>query len=124
MALGALPRPGRVLEQRLMSPKIRRWQRLSCRTSSQKTPTDLGFSVPRLYIGGEAAPEGQQGYLTMWPRWPGGTPPHGEPALWPPSGSLLVLVLLPGKIGALAFVSSNSKNISCVAFLKHKNNRK
>jgi hypothetical protein len=28
------------------------------------------------------------------------------------------------KIGTLAFVSSNSENISCVAFLKHKNSRK
>jgi hypothetical protein len=28
------------------------------------------------------------------------------------------------KIGTLAFVSSNSKNISCVTFLKHKNSRK
>jgi hypothetical protein len=28
------------------------------------------------------------------------------------------------KIGGLAFVSSNSKNISYVTFLKHKNNRK
>jgi hypothetical protein len=27
------------------------------------------------------------------------------------------------KIGILAFVSSNSENTSCVAFLKHKNNR-
>jgi hypothetical protein len=29
-----------------------------------------------------------------------------------------------GKIGTLAFVSSNSKIISCVAFLEHKNRRK
>jgi hypothetical protein len=28
-----------------------------------------------------------------------------------------------GKIGILAFVLSNSENISCVAFLKHKNSR-
>jgi hypothetical protein len=28
----------------------------------------------------------------------------------------------PGKIGILAVVLSNSENISCVAFLKHKNN--
>jgi hypothetical protein len=28
------------------------------------------------------------------------------------------------KIGGSAFVSSNSENISCVAFLKHKNSRK
>jgi hypothetical protein len=42
----------------------------------------------------------------------------------PPSGSLSVLVLRPGKIGVLVVVSSNFKNISCVAFLKHKNNKK
>jgi hypothetical protein len=47
-------------------------------------------------------------------------PPHGEAALWPLSGSLLVLVLRPGKIGVWVFVLSNSENISCVAFLKHK----
>jgi hypothetical protein len=28
------------------------------------------------------------------------------------------------KIGDLAFVSSNSENISCVTFLKHKNSKK
>jgi hypothetical protein len=28
-----------------------------------------------------------------------------------------------GKIGMLAFVSSNFENISCVAFLKHKNSK-
>ena len=28
------------------------------------------------------------------------------------------------KIGTLAFVLSNSENISCVTFLKHKNSRK
>jgi hypothetical protein len=28
------------------------------------------------------------------------------------------------KIGGSAFVSSNSENISCVTFLKHKNSRK
>jgi hypothetical protein len=34
------------------------------------------------------------------------------------------LHLVSGKIGTSAFVSSNSKNISCVTFLKHKNSRK
>jgi hypothetical protein len=43
---------------------------------------------------------------------------------WPPSGSRLVLILRPGKIKLLELVSSNSENISCVAFLKHKNSRK
>jgi hypothetical protein len=47
-------------------------------------------------------------------------PPYGEAGPWPPSGSRLVLVLRPGKIGVSELVLSNSKNISCVAFLKHK----
>jgi hypothetical protein len=40
--------------------------------------------------------------------------------LWPLSGSCSVLVLRPGKIKLLDLVSSNSENIFCVAFLKHK----
>jgi hypothetical protein len=51
-------------------------------------------------------------------------PPGGEASLWPPSGSRSVLVIRPGKIGVSELVSSNSENISCVAFLKHKNSRK
>jgi hypothetical protein len=56
--------------------------------------------------------------------WPGGT--HATP--W--FGCLLAPLRLPfglrvlsEKIGTLGFVSSNSENISCVTFLKHKNNR-
>jgi hypothetical protein len=48
-------------------------------------------------------------------------PPHGEAGPWPPFGSRSVFGPLPGKIGVLELVSSNSENISCVAFLKHKN---
>jgi hypothetical protein len=51
-------------------------------------------------------------------------PPCCVASLWPLSGSRLVLVLRPGKIGVPELVSSNSENISCVAFLKHKNSRK
>jgi hypothetical protein len=47
-------------------------------------------------------------------------PPHGEAALWPLSGSLSVHVLCPRKIGVSVFGLSNSENISCVSFLKHK----
>jgi hypothetical protein len=47
-----------------------------------------------------------------------------EGGLWHPSGSLSVFGKLQGKIRLLELVSSNSENISCVAFLKHKNNRK
>jgi hypothetical protein len=49
---------------------------------------------------------------------------HGEAGPWPLSGSRLVLVLRPGKIGVSELVSSNSENISCVAILKHKNSKK
>jgi hypothetical protein len=47
-----------------------------------------------------------------------------EGGLWPLSGSLSVFGKLSGKIRLLELVSSNSENISCVAFLKHKNSRK
>jgi hypothetical protein len=47
-----------------------------------------------------------------------------EDGLWPLSGYLSVFGKLPGKIRILELVSSNSENISCVAFLKHKNRRK
>jgi hypothetical protein len=51
MAPGALPRPGRVPEQRLLFPKIHRRRWRSCGTILEKSSTPLGFSVPRLYIG-------------------------------------------------------------------------
>jgi hypothetical protein len=47
-----------------------------------------------------------------------------RPASGPPSGSRSVFILCPGKIGVSKLVSSNSENISCVAFLKHKYSRK
>jgi hypothetical protein len=64
MAPGALPHPGRVPEQRLLSPKIRRWRRWSCGIVLEISPTPLGFSVPRLYIGEGASSGGCQGLLT------------------------------------------------------------
>jgi hypothetical protein len=39
---------------------------------------------------------------------------------WTPSRSRSVFDTLPGKIRLLELISSNSENISCVAFLKHK----
>jgi hypothetical protein len=65
MALGALPHPGRVPEQRLLSPEICLRRRRRCGTVLGKTPTVLGFSVRRLFIGREAASEGHQGGLTI-----------------------------------------------------------
>jgi hypothetical protein len=57
MALGALLRPGRVPEQRLLSPEIGpRWRR-RCGTLLGETPNDLGFSRQRLLIGERAMSE-------------------------------------------------------------------
>jgi hypothetical protein len=70
MAPGALPRPGRVPEQRLLSPKIHR-RRRNCGTLSGNLPTPLGFSVPRLYIGEGASSGGNQGLLTLGGRGQG-----------------------------------------------------
>jgi hypothetical protein len=87
-------------------------------------PILLGFSIGRLFIGGEAASGATRatsplgGAARGWP-----VPPYGVAALWLPSVSRSVFVLRPGKIGVLAFVSSNFENISCVAFLKDKNSR-
>jgi hypothetical protein len=60
-----------VPEQRLLSPKIRRWWRRSCRTVLGKTPIPLGFSVGRLLIGEGASSEVDQGGLTMGGRGQG-----------------------------------------------------
>jgi hypothetical protein len=67
MAPGALPRPGRVPEQRLLSPEIRRWRRRNYGTLSGKLPTLLGFSVPRLLIGEGAMSGGGPGAHTWAP---------------------------------------------------------
>jgi hypothetical protein len=57
--------------------------------------------------------------------WPGARPRHPMVRLAPsPPPSLLWTLSRVGKIGTSAFVSSNSDNISCIAFLKHKNSRK
>jgi hypothetical protein len=64
MAPGALPRSGRVPEQRLLSPEIRRrWQR-SCGTLLEISLIVLGFSFEGLFIGGRAASGGYQGHVT------------------------------------------------------------
>jgi hypothetical protein len=85
----------------------------------------LGFSIGRLLMA--------KGHHQRWTRvaspWVGvargwAMPPCGVASLWPLSGSRLVLVLRPGKIGVSKLVSSNSENISYVAFLKYKNNKK
>jgi hypothetical protein len=65
MASGALPHPGRVPEQRLLSPEICRRRRRSCETLLEILPTLLGIFIPRLYIGEGASSGDCQGALTM-----------------------------------------------------------
>jgi hypothetical protein len=83
MAPRAIPRPGRVPEQRLLSLEISLRRRRCCRTLSGKTPIDIGFSCRTLYIGGGAMSEGTRGAHTMWWRgqWGG-----RHPMVWPPPG--------------------------------------
>jgi hypothetical protein len=85
----------------------------------------LGFSRRGEYIGGRAVLGGGPGGLTPW--WCGqglgrATLGCGQPLA--PLRLIFGLRDASRKIGGLAFVSSNSENISCVAFLKHKNSRK
>jgi hypothetical protein len=78
MAPGALPHPGRVPEQRLLSPKIGlRWRRRS-RTVLGKSPILLGFSVGRLLIGEGASSGVDQSGLTVGGRGQG----LGRAPLW------------------------------------------
>jgi hypothetical protein len=124
-APGAIPCPGRVPEQRLLSPEIGlRWRR-HCGNFLGETPIHLGFSLRRLFIRGGAMSEGTQVPHTIGWRSQGCT----RATRW--CGHFLALPrlcfglrLMSGKIGTSGFVSSNSQNISCVTFLKHKNNRK
>jgi hypothetical protein len=58
-----------VPEQGLLSPEIRRQRQRSYGTVLEISPTPLGFSVPRLYIGEGASSGGSQGLLT--PGWRG-----------------------------------------------------
>jgi hypothetical protein len=92
---------------------------------SWKIDQALGFSHRGEYIGGRAASEGGPGGPTTWWRGLGlarATPWCGWPLV--PLRLSFGLRLASGKIGISAFVLSNSENISCVAFLKHKNSRK
>jgi hypothetical protein len=85
----------------------------------------LGFSRRGIFIGEGAASEVDLVGLTTGGRGPAlGRAPGGVAHQWLLSLSSSVLWKLREISGRLAFVSSNSENISCVAFLKHKNSRK
>jgi hypothetical protein len=65
MAPGAIPFPGRVPEQRLLSPEIGlRWRR-RCGTFRGSMVDDLGFLRRRHFIGERAMSEDTRGSHTM-----------------------------------------------------------
>jgi hypothetical protein len=71
MAPGALPRPGRVPEQRLLSPEICLRRRRRCGTVLEISQIVLEFSVGRLLIGEGASSGVDQGGHTMGGRGQG-----------------------------------------------------
>jgi hypothetical protein len=73
MAPGALPRPRRVPEQRLLSPESRRWRRRSCGTSSGKIPIPLGFRLRKDLYRRRGGVRGQP-----WPTHQGVAHPRGH----------------------------------------------
>jgi hypothetical protein len=92
---------------------------------SRKLIGYLGFSRRGVFIGEVTSSEVDQGDLTHRGAARGwAAPPWCVGPLWPYSVSSSVLWKLRWISGCLAFVSSNSDNISCVTFLKHKNSRK
>jgi hypothetical protein len=123
MALGAIPRPGRVPEQRLLSPEIGlRWRR---RYGTFHGWVPWWFRV--FALGAIYRRKGKVGRCPRGPHhgqaWPGGA------TTW--CGCLSALLHLffglrvrDSKIGTLVFVSSNFENIFCTTFLKYKNSRK
>jgi hypothetical protein len=97
----------------------------ACSMFQGKAIRPLGFSRQGEYIGERAGSGGGPGGLTTLWRGQGlgrATPWCGSPLA--PLRLIFGLCEAWLKIGGSAFVSSNSENISCVAFLKHKNNRK
>jgi hypothetical protein len=97
----------------------------ACIMFSGKLIGPLGFSHREEYIGGSAVSGGGLGGPTTWWRGQG----LGRAALWcgwplAPLHLCFGLCLISGEIGISAFVLSNSENISCVTFMKHKNSRK
>jgi hypothetical protein len=66
MASRAIPCPGRVPEQRLLSPEIGLQWRSCCRTFLGEMPIDLGFLHQKDYIGGRAMSGGGPGGHTTW----------------------------------------------------------
>jgi hypothetical protein len=119
------PSPAGCREELLDPADLASMMAAACSMFRGKLIGPLGFSRWGEYIGQRAASGGGPGGLTPWWRGQG----LGRATLgcgWPVAPLRLIFGLrkVSVKIGGSAFVSSNSENISCVAFLKHKNSRK
>jgi hypothetical protein len=98
---------------------------VACSMFHGKEIHPLGFSRRGELIGERAASGGGPAGLTPWWRRPGvGHATLGCGRLLAPLRLIFGLREASIKIEDLAFVLSNSENISCVAFLKHKNSKK
>ena len=120
MTPGAIPRPGGVPEQRLLSPES--WLRDGGGSGTFLVSWLIGLEV----LGHEGLNRRRVGVRgVLGGPHSRGAPPLGRAALWGgapwlPSGPSSVLWKLPGKIRYWALISSNSENISFVGFLKPK----
>ena len=120
MTPGAIPRPGRVPEQRLLSPELEfrdgggsgRFSRVS--SIGFEVLGQGGLNRRRGGVGGATGPPHTRGA----PPWDAPPPRVGPPG--PPSGPPLTFWMVPGKIRCWALTSSDSENISFVGFLKPK----
>jgi hypothetical protein len=86
----------------------------------------LGFSHQGDFIGERASSEVGPTGLTMGWHGQGQAGPRPPMVSLAPSPLRLIFGLRQAsvKIGGSAFVLSNSENISCATFLKHKNSKK
>jgi hypothetical protein len=89
MTLGAIPHPGRVPEQRLLSPEIGLRWRWRCATFHGRRLDYIGFSRRRDFIGRRAMSEGgQEAHTTPWRGQRGGR----HQVVWLPPGPPLSLL--------------------------------
>jgi hypothetical protein len=119
------PSPAGCREELMDPPNLVSTTAVACSMFRGKAIHPLGFSYRGDFIGERAASGGVPPGLTMG--W------HGQgldraPLWWAWLLASLRLIFslreASVKIGGSAFVLSNSENISCVTFLKHKNSKK
>jgi hypothetical protein len=118
------PSPAGCREELLDPPDLATTMAVACSMFQGKAIRPLGFSRRGELIGERVASEGGPGRLTPWWHGPGlGHATLGCGRLLAPLRLIFGLCETSVKIEGLAFVSSNSENISCVAFLKHNNSK-